>query len=166
MEFKTTPPYNMQVLEEYSTEYIFNLIKNNKKSSKEVFITDFGTFEVKVSSHRFVQFKKQNFCVCCGLVGNIFKLERSLKENPHLNFYNRTQSMDILFTKDHIVPKSLNGKDSLENYQTMCVICNNIKSNFDVDLEILKKAKTIFDSGVSRNEIEKFLKNEQKNKKT
>ena len=31
---------------------------------------------------------------------------------------------EVLMTKDHIEPKSLGGKNSLNNYQTMCTICN------------------------------------------
>lgn len=156
----------MQTLEEYSTNYIFELIQEKNKH-KEMFVTNHGTFYVKTSGHRLSQFKKQNFCACCGLIGNLFKLERQGNENPHLNLYNRTNSTDILFTKDHIVPKSLGGKDHMDNYQTMCVVCNNIKSSFNVSMDDLKTAKTMFDSCFSRVEIESFMvQSEQKNKKT
>jgi 5-methylcytosine-specific restriction endonuclease McrA len=35
----------------------------------------------------------------------------------------------ILMTKDHIIPLSKQGEDNLNNLQTMCIVCNNKKSN-------------------------------------
>lgn len=32
-------------------------------------------------------------------------------------------------TKDHIIPKSKDGKDDISNYQTMCYKCNLEKGN-------------------------------------
>lgn len=32
-------------------------------------------------------------------------------------------------TKDHIMPKSKGGADSLSNYQTMCLPCNEAKAD-------------------------------------
>jgi len=46
-------------------------------------------------------------------------------------------SGDILMTKDHIVPVSLGGKDSLDNLQTMCYRCNRSKGNRIVSIEKL-----------------------------
>ncbi len=38
---------------------------------------------------------------------------------------------DVILHVDHIVPRSKGGKDSLENYQTLCDLCNIGKSNKD-----------------------------------
>ena len=35
----------------------------------------------------------------------------------------------ILFTKDHILPRSKGGKNWLQNYQTMCYNCNQEKAD-------------------------------------
>ena len=66
-------------------------------------------------------------CIECGLIGSFFALEQV--ESDHytglmLNLYGEG---NILFTKDHIVPKKLGGPNSLENYQTMCWPCNQAK---------------------------------------
>lgn len=39
---------------------------------------------------------------------------------------------EVLMTKDHIVPKSLGGRNCLENYQTMCCVCNCNKGNGEI----------------------------------
>ena len=36
---------------------------------------------------------------------------------------------EVLMTKDHILPKSKGGKDEIDNYQTMCIRCNEAKGN-------------------------------------
>lgn len=38
---------------------------------------------------------------------------------------------DVILHVDHIVPRSKGGKDTLENYQTLCDVCNIGKSNKD-----------------------------------
>lgn len=81
-------------------------------------------------------------CVSCGIEGSFFALERSTKCNhdrhqknrqqrrPHFNLYAvREDGQEVLMTKDHILPKSKGGKDRLENYQTMCKVCNETKAD-------------------------------------
>ena len=34
------------------------------------------------------------------------------------------KGQEVLFTKDHIVPKSKGGGNQMHNYQTMCTTCN------------------------------------------
>ena len=37
--------------------------------------------------------------------------------------------IEVLMTKDHIIPVSKGGKNILSNYQTMCELCNLEKGN-------------------------------------
>jgi len=64
-------------------------------------------------------------CVCCGIKATHFQLEGNLMENPHLNLYGGS----VLFTKDHVMPRSLGGLDALSNLQVMCKTCNEQKGN-------------------------------------
>ena len=48
----------------------------------------------------------------------------------HLNLYGIDENgNEVLFTKDHILPKSKGGNDYITNYQTMCERCNKNKSS-------------------------------------
>ncbi len=114
--------------EVYSLEEILPLIKTS----------DYGSFDKKIrmsngtrlSSLRLLTFKKSQVCVKCGLKASYFRRESSLNENPHLNMYGVNEfDEEVLFTKDHIIPRSKGGKDILENLQTMCSECNSEKGN-------------------------------------
>jgi len=87
----------------------------------------FENENVKMTSIRYKLFSTKGCtCVKCGKVGTHFKLERKGCERYHFNLYSDD---GILFTKDHIIPKSRGGRESLANFQTMCYKCNNNKSN-------------------------------------
>ena len=85
--------------------------------------------EIYLLSDRYLTFFRKGYeCPCCGLKATHFALERSGNaKRYHLNLYGSFGNEEVLFTKDHIVPKSRGGKDELSNYQTMCLKCNNKK---------------------------------------
>ncbi len=133
----------------FSQEFIFsNKVKcnfNHKKKSK-LAREDFNCVPVVIGgeehkllicSSRYDVFEKDNCtCVVCGLKGIHFYMEvHALSECGHFNLYGHENGYEILFTKDHIVPASKKGPNRLENYQTMCIICNRIKANHDMTAE-------------------------------
>ena len=131
----------------YSIEEIFRfpIRKDGKKINKEGFSDDGfackislgedsegNNIQVNLSSQRIQLFRHKGLsCKCCGLKGQYFKAQRSSKDTTyHLNLYGVNQDgLEVLFTKDHIIPKSLGGSNSLRNYATMCETCNYFKSN-------------------------------------
>lgn len=87
---------------------------------------------IKGNSQRYQTFFTKGMkCACCGIEGKYFAKEKHEKDiSYHLNLYGiDNNGQEVLITKDHIIPKSKGGKDILENYQTMCVICNQLKGN-------------------------------------
>ena len=51
------------------------------------------------------------------------------QQRYHLNLYGMKNGKEILFTKDHIIPKAKGGKNTMDNYQTMCAVCNREKAD-------------------------------------
>jgi len=92
----------------------------------------FDGHPVKLTSSRLRTFAiKGVTCVSCGIVGSFFFKEKKKSDcNYHLNLYAVDENgNEVLMTKDHILPKSLGGPNHIDNYQTMCTICNNAKGN-------------------------------------
>ena len=88
--------------------------------------------DIKFCGLRLSIFRKSPVCATCEAIGTHFHLELgSLNDGvPHLNFYGKdAEGGELLFTKDHVLPKSKGGKNRLENMQTMCVTCNSEKGN-------------------------------------
>jgi len=99
-----------------------------------------------MASQRFECFSKSLVCACCGIVGSKFALD--LSDDlfyPHFNLYAEWENKLVLMTKDHIQPRSLGGKDVVENMQTMCCVCNNYKGKLTVSLEELRQESKIKD---------------------
>lgn len=90
---------------------------------------------VKMDSLRYQTFKlKGTTCVCCGLKASYFALEAFTHDAKnggpyHFNLYGLRNGKEVMFTKDHIEPKSKGGKDVIANMQTMCSDCNFEKGN-------------------------------------
>lgn len=91
---------------------------------------------IKINSLRLQTFAKSNVCAKCGLVGNVFAktINNPNASTWHLNLYADTPDGLVLFTKDHIKPKSDGGKDHIDNMQTMCIRCNTAKGSLPNDL--------------------------------
>lgn len=119
----------MIAYKKYSVEEVLSAM-DVPASYRRSKLPDGTTFKCK--SDRLVLFRDKGvICVSCGIVGNIFILETHSPEiAPHLNLY-ATNDEDklVLMTKDHIVPKSKGGANSLDNYQPMCTRCNGKKAD-------------------------------------
>lgn len=85
---------------------------------------------IKACSDRYdCFFLKELQCATCGIQASFFALENNTA-GWHLNLYGTdADGKEVLFTKDHILPKSKGGRNNIENYQTMCATCNHKKGN-------------------------------------
>lgn len=71
-------------------------------------------------------------CKACGLKATHFAVEGfkgSLLPSEHVNLYGIKDGEEVLFTQDHVLPKSRGGKDNLNNSQVMCQPCNSRKGS-------------------------------------
>ena len=97
---------------------------------------DFDGDLIGCNSPRIQLFKQKGVvCVCCGIEGQYYrKVANYIKKNIpsgtyHINLYAVKDGKEILMTKDHIFPKSKGGRNHIDNYQTMCHVCNEEKSD-------------------------------------
>lgn len=78
-------------------------------------------------------------CKCCGLKGNRVIAWRDAGGSVHVDLFYHDSVKDTftLMNRDHIIPKSKRGRNSVWNYQTMCQPCNTKKGNNETHKDIL-----------------------------
>ena len=119
---------------EFSLEEVFPYITEEEK--RREFEYNGQTYKVRMNSQRYFVFKNNNKCASCGLEGTKLILDLNPGDkSPHFNLYGEEDGRLVLMTKDHIVPRSKGGENVIDNYQTMCSICNNLKGNYDLTIE-------------------------------
>lgn len=115
----------------HSIEEVYAAVSStmfNKRKTRIMFKGD----EIKSNSQRYQTFFTKGLrCVTCGIEGRFFAKEKTVNDQRyHLNLYAvNPNGQEVLMTKDHIIPQSRGGKNTLDNYQTMCVVCNTRKGN-------------------------------------
>ena len=139
------PRYERQQYDRFHKKYTLEEVLSRVSWNGKKITRDFDGNQVKLFSLRLRTFAVHGtVCVTCGLCGEFFALERHLATSHyrkkgcmhfeasryHFNLYGiDDDGEEILFTKDHIVPKSKGGADNLKNLQTMCIICNAEKGD-------------------------------------
>lgn len=106
----------------------------NYVKERTISCISFKDVAIKLNSQRYQTFLISGIvCVTCGLEGIFFGVEAFSQEKDkgyyHMNLYAIKDGEEILMTKDHILPKSKGGKNTISNYQTMCIVCNVDKGN-------------------------------------
>lgn len=93
---------------------------------------------VNMTSERYWAFRENPSCVVCGRTGNAMVLQHDRGHRlsggscnkPHFNMYAvEPDGTRVLMTKDHVLPSSKGGTNGIDNFQTMCTICNGIKGD-------------------------------------
>lgn len=121
-------------------------LESKKNNVKREYILNEVSYSVKMNSQRYFVFKNNPSCVACGITGTKCFLETHHNDqHPHFNFYAVDEDGSlVLMTKDHIQSKSSGGSNSLSNYQTMCVVCNNLKGSARLSIENIQKLREIY----------------------
>jgi len=120
-----------------------------KEDEKRTYIIDGKSYAVRMNSHRYFIFRESLTCAACGLVGSKMLLEQHpADKSPHFNLYAEENGKLVLMTKDHIQAKAYGGEDRHSNYQTMCVICNNLKGSASITLDGIRELRRIYNGHV------------------
>lgn len=109
---------------------------------------------VRMNSHRYFIFRECMTCVACGLPGTRMFLEcHPADKSPHFNLYGEEDGKLVLMTKDHIHAKAFGGEDRHSNYQTMCLICNNLKGHSNLTLDAVRELRSVYNE--NKNKVTK-----------
>lgn len=153
-----------KIVGEFKPEDVFPYVTDNE-TFKEYVVQDIScgdiSYKVRMNSLRYRTFLKNPACIACGITGNVFLLEVAHgASSAHFNFYCRDNGKLILMTKDHILPRSKGGPETLENMQTMCTFCNGLKDSHDFSLEQIKELKEAYVKvrrGITENEFRRQM---------
>jgi len=140
----------------YERRGIFNLEEILPLIGGTIDVPGTGVVHLKAHRYRLMVQTPGLGCVECGLQGIYFALERAIHRIAkqakgvrggytftykvmtdaewHFNLYAMREDgvedgVEVLMTKDHIVPKSKGGRNEMWNYQLMCQKCNSRKGN-------------------------------------
>lgn len=117
-------------------------------------------YTVRMNSDRYFVFQKSPACVACGLQGTTMILDTNPgDQSPHFNLYAKDDGRLILMTKDHILAKAKGGQDSLDNFQTMCCVCNNLKGCYDITVAQTRELRLLFnnETKLPRKELRELI---------
>ena len=114
---------------------------------KREYKVDDVSYMIRMNSDRYFVFKNNNRCVSCNIEGTKMILDINPgDQSPHFNLYAEEKGRLVLMTKDHILAKSKGGIDELDNYQTMCCTCNNLKGSYDLELIHMKELRRLYNN--------------------
>jgi len=155
---------NSTILAEYPPDEILSILSTD--GHRKEFNIGGQVYKVKMNSQRYFCFSENKKCVACGVEGSKILLELPHGvEYPHFNLYAEENGELVLMTKDHKLPVALGGRDVMENYQTMCAICNNIKGKDILSLQDIKILRGIHNKCVAEhatsNQMYKMIQEEK-----
>jgi len=132
------------------------LLSFSRRNKDKFPAIQFGDVLVRVSDTARVVIKDDFTCKGCGKEAefiSVYKTEIDDSTIYGMIFYHVENDKVINHTKDHIVPKSLGGKDTFNNYQDLCVVCNHEKDNTDTEIYIPKitRSKELSEEEVYKN---------------
>ena len=114
-------------IKEFTIDEVFGWINETEKTV--LWADDKYSIKSKMLYRARIYAEKGMNCAECGLEGSFFALERDKGGGMHLDLYGRNETQDVMMTIDHIHPSSKGGKHHVDNFQTMCKICNEKKAD-------------------------------------
>lgn len=138
---KIYKPQKYERIGTLSIDEVFFHIQSSLEEKRTIRV-NIQNYFVKINSLRLLTFFHTGVnCPCCDNTASFFAVERmsGSQDHYHLNLYGLNEKgEEILFTHDHIVARSLGGKDNLTNTETMCGPCNWKKGQIEQKLGYTK----------------------------
>lgn len=155
--------HKLTTIAEFPIEDVLPFI--TKEDSRKTYTAEGKEYQVRMNSDRYFVFLTSLKCVSCGLEGTKMMLELNPGDNaPHFNLYAVENSRLVLMTKDHIIAKSQGGLNELQNYETCCAICNNLKAHYNLSYEETLILRRLYDNPkkLPKNELKELVERTRK----
>ena len=140
-----------------AAEKLINLVSQHTSSSKLILTskTPLRNYKIKLSQTVKTIVKDDFTCVICKKKAiKAILIPNTKCKSITINFYTKG---NVLLTKDHIVPKANDGKNTQLNYQCMCELCNTEKGSLDNFQFLIKKGVLNWDETFKLNWFERFV---------
>ena len=123
--------HGYEIYKEYSIEEIFQTIEEKDSIPDPIVYSkkDFNDSRTRIKILK--QLIERDGCECkeCKEKPTYFAMGKDNAGYWHLDLYSKRDDDHYMFTIDHVHPKSKGGKNHIDNYQLMCKVCNEDKSD-------------------------------------
>lgn len=132
--------HNYTIYKKYKLDEIKNCLKQSKLPDELVFHEkDYKDSLRRMNILNDLMARDGNKCLHCGKEPTTYALGKDVANRWHMDLYSEESGGLLMYTIDHVFPKSKGGEDTLDNFQILCKVCNEDKGD---DLTNEPKVKT------------------------
>jgi len=123
--------HNYAIVKTYSPKKIFKILEKGSDLPDRIMYSnsDYNDSLRRVRIIKELIERDGCHCMKCGEVPTFFGLGKDFNGYFHLDLYSYKDKTPYMYTIDHVHPKSKGGTNTIENYQLLCKICNEDKSD-------------------------------------
>lgn len=152
--------HGYEIYKEYSIKNVFNAIDEDSIPDSIIYNKkDYIDSKARVNIIK--QLIERDGCMCqnCLEKPTYFGLGKDNGGNWHLDLYSKKDDEHYMYTIDHVFPKSKGGLNHIDNYQLLCKVCNENKSDIIIgENELILKPDVNTKTNSEFNYINKKLK--------
>jgi 5-methylcytosine-specific restriction endonuclease McrA len=132
--------HGYEIYKEYSIKEIFQLLEEKDLIPDPIIYSKKDYQDSKTRIKIIKQLIERDGCKCqeCSKKPTYFAMGKDNAGYWHLDLYSKVDNEHYMYTIDHIHPKSKGGKNHIDNYQLLCKVCNEDKS--DTTTKTIKKS--------------------------
>jgi len=123
--------HGYEIYKEYSIDEIFQSIEEKDSIPDPIIYSKKDYQDSRTRVKIIKQLIERDGCECkeCKEKPTYFAMGKDNAGYWHLDLYSKMDGEHYMYTIDHIHPKSKGGKNHIDNYQLLCKVCNEDKSD-------------------------------------